>query len=114
MSEAGFTVNKNAKMYQTMYETIINCIFVFTKKMVYSYKNGTSLKRLLFTKKMVIPVNTVFFLPKRPPRKKAACHPKNEFGCLPDSQPELGLQILLIQWDDVPCINQANKKQFNK
>ena len=41
-----------------MYETIINCIFVM-KKMVYSYKNETSLKRVLFMKKMVIPVNTV-------------------------------------------------------
>ena len=29
-----FTINKNAKMNQTMYETIINCIFVFMKKMV--------------------------------------------------------------------------------
>ena len=29
-----FTINKNAKMNQTMYETIINRIFVFMKKMV--------------------------------------------------------------------------------
>ena len=29
-----FTVNKNAKMNQTVYETIINCIFVFIKEMV--------------------------------------------------------------------------------
>ena len=29
-----FTINKNAKMNQTMYETIINCIFVFMMKIV--------------------------------------------------------------------------------
>ena len=36
-----FTINKNANIKQTMYETIINCIFVFMKK-------------------IVIPVNTAF------------------------------------------------------
>ena len=29
-----FTINKNAKMNQTMYETIINCMFAFMKKLV--------------------------------------------------------------------------------
>ena len=37
-----FAINKNAKMNQTMYETIIKCIFAFMKK-------------------MVIPVNTVCY-----------------------------------------------------
>ena len=29
-----FTINKNSKMNQTRYQTIINCIFVFMQKMV--------------------------------------------------------------------------------
>ena len=47
-----FTINKNAKMNQTMYETIINCIFVFMKEMVIPV--NTDLRRYVWS---------VFFFP---------------------------------------------------
>ena len=38
-----FTINKKAKMNQTMNETIINCIFVFMKKMGIPVNTAVSL-----------------------------------------------------------------------